>query len=259
MTRVADGGGYGQLAGFQELQQEGGVVDDGYVEAEGLVLVAERVQHVGVGGDDAVERVTAQRGDVARCQILECGLVAEAPGDVAAVQFLRTQDREVDPGPAQQQDQGAERALGAQVEGAVAEPEQHVALALVGQHGEAQVDGPVEAAGERAATGVVGCLEFLQHSGGFAGGGAEFERLETAEVDHGIDVLDHHRAFLHAGAAGGAGPEGIRVDHGADDGLDGAAMGEAERASGMAVAGVGAVVGSVFQGRSPDPGSASSG
>ena len=34
----------------------------------------------------------------------------------------------------------------------------------------------------------------------------------------------------------------------ADDGLDGAAMGEAERAAGMAVAGVGAVVGSVLQG-----------
>ena len=225
------------------------MVNDGYIEAERLVLVAERVQHMGIGRDDAVERVTAQRGDIARCQILECHLVAKPPGNVAAVQLLGTKDREVDPGPAQQQDQGTERALGAQVEGAVAEPEQHVAPALVGQHGEAQVHGPVEAAGERTAAGIVGRLQLLQHSGGLAGGGAQFERLETAEVDHGIDVLDHHRAFLHAGAAGGAGPEGIRVDHRADDGLDGAAVGEADRAAGMAVAGVGAVVGSFFQGR----------
>ena len=148
----------------------------------------------GVGRDDAAERVTAQRGDVARCQILECGLVAEPPGDIAAVQFLRTKDREVDPGTAQQQDQGAERALGAQVEGAVAEPEQHVALALVGQHGEAQVHGPVEAAGSGRRRGCrsPSVPPALRRP---CRGGAQFERLETAEVDHGIDVLDHHRAF----------------------------------------------------------------
>ncbi len=199
--------------------------------------------------DDAAERITAQRGDVAPCQILERGLVAKAAGDVAAVQFLRPKDGEVDPGAAQQQDQGPERALGAQVEGAVAQPEQHVAPALVGQHGQAQVHGPVEPAGERAASGIVGRLQLLQHSGGLAGGGSQFQRLEPAEVDHGIDMLDHHRAFLHAGAAGGAGPERVRVDHRADDRLAGAAMGEAERAAGMVVAGVGAVVGAVLQRR----------
>ena len=41
----------------------------------------------------------------------------------------------------------------------------------------------------------------------------------AAHVDDGIDVLDHHRALLHAGAAGGARPQGFGIDQAVDDRL----------------------------------------
>ena len=36
-----------------------------------------------------------------------------------------------------------------------------------------------------------------------------------AHRDDGVDVFDHHRAFIDAGAAAGAGPEGLGLDHAA--------------------------------------------
>jgi hypothetical protein len=37
--------------------------------------------------------------------------------------------------------------------------------------------------------------------------------LEAAQVDDRIDMFDHHRAFLHAGPAGRAGPQRVGMDH----------------------------------------------
>lgn len=48
---------------------------------------------------------------------------------------------------------------------------------------------------------------------------AFFKGKVAAHVDDGIDVLDHHRAFLDAGTAGGARPQRFGVDQAVDDWL----------------------------------------
>jgi hypothetical protein len=46
------------------------------------------------------------------------------------------------------------------------------------------------------------------------GRGALIESLAAAQRYHGVDMLDHHRAFLDAGPAGGAGPQRVGVGAG---------------------------------------------
>ena len=216
------------------------MVDDLVAAAEGRILVLEGMKGVRIGGDDAREAVLGQRGDVAPGESLERGFVAEAAGEIAAVELLLAEHGEVDAGPAQQLDERAQRALVAQIEGAVAEPQQHVGLALLRQDGEREIGGPVEPAGERAAAGIVGGAQLGQRVGGLAGRGPQLQRLEAAQIDHGVDMLDQHRTFVDAGAAGGAGPQRIRMDHGvdADEGQRAAAARLADGAAGMGVAGV---------------------
>ena len=130
------------------------MVHDLVVAVEGRYSFLQHMEGVRIGGDDALEAVPGQRRDVAAGEILEGRLVAEAAGEIAAVAFLLAEHGEVDPGLAQQPDERAQRALVAQVEGAVAEPEQHVGLAASRQDGEREIGRPVEPAGERRPPGL---------------------------------------------------------------------------------------------------------
>ena len=215
-------------------------MDDFVAAVEGRVFIPEGMESMRIGGDDPREAIPGQRGDVAAGEILEGCLVAEAAGEIAAVQLLLAEHGEIDPGLAQEPDERAQRALVAQLEGAVAEPQQHVGLALPGQDGEREIGGPVEPAGQRAAAGIVGGAQFGQRVGGLAGRRTQLQRLEATQIDDGVDMLDHHRTFVDAGAAGGAGPQRIRMDHGvdADKRIRAAAARLADGAAGMGVAGV---------------------
>ncbi len=116
-----------------QAREKGRMVLDRQLGAERPILGAERVQGVRVRRDDALERIALERRDVAPREVLERRLVAEAPREVAAIELLVAEHGEVDVRGAQQARDGAQRALVAQLEAALAYPPQHVAAADVAQ------------------------------------------------------------------------------------------------------------------------------
>lgn len=95
--------------------EEGGVVHHLIVAAERRIFVAQGVQSMRVGGEDAREGVARQGGDVVAGEALEGGLIPEPAGEVAAVALFLAKHGEVDAGLVQQGDKGAQRAAIAQL------------------------------------------------------------------------------------------------------------------------------------------------
>ena len=180
------------------------------------------METVRIAGDDAREAILRQGGDIAGGQRLEGRLIPQAARHVATVTFFRTEDGEIHPGGAQHLHEGAQRALIAHVEGAIAQPQQRfhrtrITRCLAGglQLGDArqvEVRRPMQTRFEREAARIVGGDQVVEHLDTLARCRALLQRHVTAHVDDGIDVLDHHRALLDAGTTGGAGPQGFRLD-----------------------------------------------
>ena len=203
-----------QRAGAQQFVDEGAVVQYLVVAAEGAVFVLQHMEAVRVAADDAGEAVFRQGRDIAPGQVLEGRLVAQPARHVAAVALLQAEHGEVHRGCLEDLHEGAQGALVAHVEGAVADPEQHVGALLLAHQRQVQVGRPVQPAAGGEAAGVVGGDQVVQHLGALVRRGAFLQGQVAAHVDDGVDVLDHHRALLDAGPAGGAGPQGVGVDQG---------------------------------------------
>ena len=184
------------------------------VAAERAVFVLQHMKAVRVAADDALEAVLGQGGDIALGQVLEGRFVTQAASHVAAVALFQAEYGEVDVGSLEHLDEGAQGALVAHIEGAVTDPEQHIGFALVSQQRQVEVGRPVQTTARVETAGVVGGDQVVQHLGALVGGCPLLKREMTAHIDDGIDVLDHHRAFLDAGAAGGARPEGLGIHQG---------------------------------------------
>ena len=209
------------------------------------------MQHMRVGGDDAVEAVAAEQRDVAPRQILERRLVAEPAGDVAAVQLLGAEHGEVDAGAAQSWTR-ARRVRWPRRSNAASPSQSSTSHSpLVRDEGQATGPPPSRCGEPRGRPpGLSVARNSSSATAALPGVGAALQRLEAAQVDHGVDMLDHHRAFLDAGAAGGAGPQRVRMDHGplADERQQRSAMRLARDAAGMVVAGIGASRARLVQG-----------
>ena len=80
---------------------------------------------------------------------------------------------------------------------------------------EVQALGPVLPGVRRRAPRVALVLQVAQHHAGLGREVRLDQHLVAAHVDDVVDVLDVHRALLDAGAAGGARPQHVRVDHAA--------------------------------------------
>ncbi len=195
------------------------VVDDLVVAAELGVLVGQGVEAVRAGHDDLAGLGLAQDLDVGLGQHLEQELVAGPPGRVAGAGLAVTQDGERDAGRVQQLGHGPGRALGpVVVRAGAADPEQVVDRAEVldvradDRDLERQVLGPVQPGPSGQAPGVLRLLQVLEQPGQLGGERRLDQHLVAAHVDDVVHVLDVDRALLHAGAAGGARPQHVRVD-----------------------------------------------
>ena len=165
------------------------------------------------GHHDPLGPGLVQRLHVLRGEHLVEDLVAGAPGRVAGAGLGVAQDREAHPRGVQQLGHCSRRLLGPVLVGAgAAHPEQVVdvrgALDVVAddRHLEVQVLGPVHALARRQAPRVPLGLHLAEHAAELLGEGRLHEHLLAAHVDDVVHVLDVHRALVHTGPAGGAGP-----------------------------------------------------
>ena len=213
----------GQPAGFDEMAQQLGVVDDLVVAAELRVLVRQRVEAVRAGSDDlarafgAVLEDAVEDLDVLLGETLEHQFVAQATSRVAGAGLAGAHDAERDAGQVEQLGDRAGDLLGTVFERAgAAHPEQVLDvlgdLALDLADLEVQAGHPVLAGRCGHAPGVALALEVLQHHAGLGRERRLDQHLVATHVEDVVDVLDVDRALLDAGAAGGAGPEHVRVD-----------------------------------------------
>ena len=111
----------------------------------------------------------------------------------------------------------------------------------LGQHRHVQVDCPVVARRFREAADRVSLAQVFQRLRTLARHLALHQRQVATNVDNKVDVFDQHRALLHAGAAGGARPDGVGVDQSGHDGQTRRAAVGAGALARMRRAGVGSV------------------
>ena len=190
------------------------MVDDLVVAAEVGVLVGERVEAVRAARDDLRHAGLVHRRHVLLREGLERVLVAHPPSGVARARLARAEDGEVDAGGLQQlrgRLRGRLRAL--VVGGGAADPVEHLGGRLPRlQHAHVEPLRPVGALGLRLAPGVLRALDVAQHRLAVRREAALDHDEVAAQVDDVVDVLDRHRALLHAGAAGDAIPDDVVAD-----------------------------------------------
>ena len=217
------GGDRHELLLAHQLVEQLGVVDDLVVAVELRVLAAEGVHAVRARGDDlARARLAALEDGVEHLlglhgHHLEEELVARAPRRVAGAALLLAEHDVVHVGDVQQLGDRAHRLLGVVVERAGAADEEQVLglggeLAVELRHVEGQVLRPVHARGVVLAPGVALVLQVAEQDAQLGRELRLDHDLVAAHVDDVVDVLDVDRALLDARAAGGAGPEDVRVD-----------------------------------------------
>jgi hypothetical protein len=131
------------------LGQQLRVVDHLVVAAVLAVLLAQGVQAVRAGGDDALGLVAhhlVERLDVALGQLEEERLVAGAAGRVAGAAFHLAQHGIVDAGGVENLGKGAGRLLRARVIGGrAAHPPEHLEVRVVVHRGHFHITGPLHA------------------------------------------------------------------------------------------------------------------
>ena len=196
-----------QVAPLQKLDQELGVVKYWVIAAQPWVLLADRVEAVGVGGHDALELAPLEGLDVVLGQHLEEALLPHPADVVAAVALTLVEDSEVDPSSGHDPGDAPREPLHPGIVGGEVthEPEHIDRLLARVLDREAELPGPPGPQPLRLVEGVAvpgqagqGVLQLVFHP-------ALFDQL-SAHVDDLGDVLDVERTDLHAGTAGGAGP-----------------------------------------------------
>ena len=182
-----------------------------------------------------------QRLDVLLAEHLEDELVAQPAGRVAGARLALAEDRELHAGHVQQLGERLGGLLRAVLEGAgAADPEQVLDLGQVldgvAEHRAPRSRAPRSSPAAARAFMPHGLPLFSRFFSIVPGLGRERrldQHLVAAHVDDVVDVLDVDRALLDAGAAGGAGPQHVRVD-------DAALLGGADqRAVGLRLPGSG--------------------
>ena len=160
-----------------------------------------------------------QHRDVLLAELLEEGLVAQAAGGVTGALLVAAHDRELDARDVQQLGEGLGGLLGPVLQGAgAADPVQVLDLGevldVLADDRDLEVDllGPLQALLLGQAPGVALLLQVLEHRARLGRERRLDHHLVAAHVDDVVDVLDVDRALLDAGAAGGAGPQDVRVD-----------------------------------------------
>src|SRR5205823_1978844 len=136
-------------------------------------------------------------------------LVAVPAGWVASAALARAEDREVHPGGLQQLGGGLGGRPRAFVERrGAAHPVQVLGRGLPRlEHADPERPRPVRSLGLRLAPRVRRALDVAQHRLRLCGEARIHHHEVATEVHYLVDVLDRHRAGLHAGAAGNAVPD----------------------------------------------------
>ena len=215
-----------QLLVAHQTVEQLGVVQHRVVAADLRVLPAQGVEAVRAGDDDlavhllhAVEQIV-EGLDVLRCQLLEQEFITGAARGIAGAGLAIAEDEELHPGRGEQFGDRLGGLLGTIVQGSgAADPEQvleageGVDVLAVDRHIEADLVDPggplLGVLAPRVALG----LQVLVEAGEFTRELRLHHHLIAAHVDDVVDVLDVHRALLDAGAAGGARPQHVGVDH----------------------------------------------
>src|SRR5690625_1907018 len=211
-----------QLARVDELRDQLRVVDHVVLAAQLRVVVEERVEAVRAGGDDAFALVRVEvlvdEDAVEGCDVLCRKLVVEvlvagAAGGIARALLALAQHRVVDAGVIEDLRHRAGGPLRTRVVGAgAAHPEEHLELGVRVDGGDLEALCPLHALVLANAPGVA---ETLHAAEGRVQLGREFalhHHLVAADVDDVDHLLATDGAHLHAGAAGGAGPQRLRGD-----------------------------------------------
>ncbi len=189
------------------------------VAAELRVLVVEGVEAVRAVRHQRVELVLVEHRDVRVRGFLIQVLVACAPRPLAVAAFFLAQHRVVDPGRFEDRDHRTRGALAVGVVRARApDPVQHVCLLLLGHQRHIEPVRPVHPGAARVAPRVPGALGLRHRVGQQVGHVAFHQHQIAAHVHDGVHVLDEHRALVHAGPAGGAGPQRFLAHELAGDG-----------------------------------------
>ncbi|CAM3173751.1 hypothetical protein DERA104750_14820 [Deinococcus radiodurans] len=202
-----------QLARRHELLEVFGVVNGAVVAADLPVLVADGVHAVRAGRHDQLGRHLIERFHVFLRELLVQEFVPGAPGAVPGAGFLLAQHGVVHARLVEQLHEGAGHLLSAGVVArGAAHPVDHVGFGVFVDSGDFQALGPLHTLVARDAPGVAGAFHAAE-------GGLELRRelaLHHHQVAADVHDVEHllvlHRAHLHAGAAGGAGPHRFLVD-----------------------------------------------
>ena len=198
--------------GIQQPLDVRAVVNDLVVAAELRELVAHLMKAVRAESDDGLHFVAVQRLDGALCQHLVQILVAEPARGIAVAGLFLAEDREVDVGRLQDAREGDGDLLRSIVEAAhAADPEQDVGTLSfrerLGVRRNVQAFRP-ERAISRAECPRRGVrLQRLERRLHFLGKATLVQHQPATQLVDDVQLVDAHRAFRHAGAAAGAGPE----------------------------------------------------
>ena len=193
------------------------VVDDLVLAAEVLVLVGERVEAVRARRDDLANVVLLQHLDVLLGALLEQVLVADPSRRIARALLLGAEDGEVDAGGLEDLRECCGDRLRTIVEGCrAADPVEVFGIGLVGDERDAEVLCPVRARLMRQPVRVGDVLDVAQRRLRLFGHARLVEHEVTAHVHDLRNVLDEHRALIHARATRRARPERLLEDGAAD-------------------------------------------
>ena len=187
--------------------------------AEVGILVRERVEAVRARCDDLAHAGLVQRPHVLLGEGLEDVLVAHPPGGIAGARLARAEDGEVDPGRLHQLRGRLGRRPGALVERRrAADPVEHLGRRIARlEHAHAEPLRPRGPVGLGLAPRVGRALDVAQHRLGLGREPGLDHHQMPAQVDDVVDVLDRHRALLHARAAGDAVPHHVVADRAGDE------------------------------------------
>ena len=201
------------------VQDAVGPADLGVFTTQGVKAVRAGHDDLAVDAFDTFEQVV-DRLDVLRCQLLEQEFVAGASGRVAGTGLRIAEHQEFHPGHRQQFGNRLGGLFGTVVERAcAAHPEQvletgeGVDVLAVDRHVEVDLVDPGQPFLGVLAPGVALVLEVLEEPGQLTGELRFHHHLIAAHVHDVVDVFDVDRALFDAGAAGGAGPQHVGVDH----------------------------------------------
>ncbi len=205
------------------------VVDDLVLRAQLRVLVAQCVEAVRTGDDDLLALLGRGREDLAEHldvllrEHLEEELVAGTSCGVTGTGLALAEDHEVHRGHVEELGDGLGGLLRAVlVSTGTADPEQVLEalerLDVLAEDRDLDVHlvDPGGARGGVLAPRVALVLEVLEHAGQLGREVRLDQDLVAAHVEDVVDVLDVDRALLDARTAGGAAPQGLGVDDGAE-------------------------------------------